>query len=69
MISFSIQFLSCLLDKMRLISLYDAQVRDNILFGSPFDPVRYEKAIDVSELQHDLELLPVSIYRKLYDSI
>ncbi|KAK4259954.1 hypothetical protein QN277_006228 [Acacia crassicarpa] len=38
--------------------IFNATVRDNILFGSRFDPVRYEKAIDVSELQHDLELLP-----------
>ncbi|XP_054779362.1 ABC transporter C family member 2-like isoform X2 [Prosopis cineraria] len=38
--------------------IFNATVRDNILFGSPFDPVRYEKAIDVTELQHDLELLP-----------
>ncbi|XP_028799317.1 ABC transporter C family member 2 [Neltuma alba] len=38
--------------------IFNATVRDNILFGSHFDPVRYEKAIDVSELQHDLELLP-----------
>lgn len=38
------------------------QVRDNVLFGSVFDPIRYERAIDVTELQHDLELLPVSIY-------
>ncbi|KAG6755110.1 hypothetical protein POTOM_040924 [Populus tomentosa] len=34
------------------------EVRDNILFGSPFDPARYEKAIDVTALQHDLDLLP-----------
>jgi len=36
------------------------QVRDNILFGSPFQPPRYEKAIDVTSLRHDLDLLPVS---------
>ncbi|OEL34907.1 ABC transporter C family member 2 [Dichanthelium oligosanthes] len=34
------------------------QVRDNILFGSPFQPPRYEKAIDVTSLRHDLDLLP-----------
>ncbi|KAF7840257.1 ABC transporter C family member 2-like [Senna tora] len=38
--------------------IFNATVRDNILFGSLFDPVRYEKAIDVNELRHDLELLP-----------
>ncbi|OMO92328.1 hypothetical protein COLO4_17672 [Corchorus olitorius] len=38
--------------------IFNATVRDNILFGSPFDSARYEKAIDVTALQHDLELLP-----------
>ncbi|KAI7751096.1 hypothetical protein M8C21_020501 [Ambrosia artemisiifolia] len=33
-------------------------VRDNILFGSTFDPAKYEKTLDVTALQHDLELLP-----------
>lgn len=37
------------------------QVRENILFGSTFEPARYEKAIDVTALQHDLDLLPVSL--------
>ncbi|KAJ6886454.1 hypothetical protein NC651_026975 [Populus alba x Populus x berolinensis] len=38
--------------------IFNATVRDNILFGSPFDSARYEKAIDVTALQHDLDLLP-----------
>ncbi|KAJ6886268.1 hypothetical protein NC651_026832 [Populus alba x Populus x berolinensis] len=38
--------------------IFNASVRDNILFGSPFDSARYEKAIDVTALQHDLDLLP-----------
>ncbi|XP_057430299.1 ABC transporter C family member 2-like [Lotus japonicus] len=38
--------------------IFNATVRDNVLFGSGFDPRRYEKAIDVTELLHDLELLP-----------
>ncbi|XP_039049118.1 ABC transporter C family member 2-like [Hibiscus syriacus] len=38
--------------------IFNATVRDNILFGSSFDSARYEKAIDVTSLQHDLELLP-----------
>eukprot|EP00262_Sarcandra_glabra_P011548 TRINITY_DN2799_c0_g1_i1.p1 TRINITY_DN2799_c0_g1~~TRINITY_DN2799_c0_g1_i1.p1 ORF type:complete len:1626 (+),score=287.39 TRINITY_DN2799_c0_g1_i1:361-5238(+) len=38
--------------------IFNATVRDNILFGSVFQPARYEKAIEVSALQHDLELLP-----------
>lgn len=35
------------------------QVRENILFGSTFEPERYWKAVDVTALRHDLELLPV----------
>ncbi|KAK6283230.1 hypothetical protein POUND7_017055 [Theobroma cacao] len=38
--------------------IFNATVRDNILFGSPFEAARYEKAIDITALQHDLELLP-----------
>ncbi|XP_019190633.1 PREDICTED: ABC transporter C family member 2-like isoform X2 [Ipomoea nil] len=38
--------------------IFNATVRENILFGSPFSPARYDKAIDVTALQHDLELLP-----------
>uniref|UniRef100_A0A5B6ZCK4 ABC-type xenobiotic transporter n=1 Tax=Davidia involucrata TaxID=16924 RepID=A0A5B6ZCK4_DAVIN len=38
--------------------IFNATVRENILFGSVFEPVRYEKAIEVTALQHDLDLLP-----------
>ncbi|KAJ7969063.1 ABC transporter C family member 2-like [Quillaja saponaria] len=38
--------------------IFNATVRDNILFGSVFDYLRYEKAIDVTALQHDLDSLP-----------
>ncbi|KAG8365655.1 hypothetical protein BUALT_Bualt18G0128600 [Buddleja alternifolia] len=38
--------------------IFNATVRDNILFGSPFEPAKYAKAIDVTSLQHDLEVLP-----------
>ncbi|KAK7331399.1 hypothetical protein VNO77_25623 [Canavalia gladiata] len=38
--------------------IFNATVRDNVLFGSVFDPTRYQRAIAVTELQHDLELLP-----------
>ncbi|KAK1281545.1 ABC transporter C family member 2 [Acorus calamus] len=38
--------------------IFNATVRDNILFGSAFQQARYEKAIEVTELRHDLELLP-----------
>ncbi|KAL9224406.1 hypothetical protein vseg_000440 [Gypsophila vaccaria] len=38
--------------------IFNATVRDNILFGAPFNSARYERAIDVAALRHDLELLP-----------
>ncbi|KAH7839010.1 hypothetical protein Vadar_033687 [Vaccinium darrowii] len=38
--------------------IFNATVQENILFGSNFDPSRYSKAIDVTALQHDLNLLP-----------
>ncbi|RXH98903.1 hypothetical protein DVH24_011228 [Malus domestica] len=38
--------------------IFNATVRDNILFGSYFDSRRYEKAIDVTALRQDLDLLP-----------
>lgn len=38
--------------------IFNATVRENILFGSNFEPTRYWKAIDVTALDHDLELLP-----------
>ncbi|KAG1338494.1 ABC transporter C family member 2 [Cocos nucifera] len=38
--------------------IFNATVRDNILFGSPFQPSRYERAIEVTALQHDIDLLP-----------
>uniref|UniRef100_A0A803QEB7 ABC-type xenobiotic transporter n=1 Tax=Cannabis sativa TaxID=3483 RepID=A0A803QEB7_CANSA len=38
--------------------IFNATVRENILFGSEFEPARYWKAIDVTELHHDLDILP-----------
>ncbi|XP_068657301.1 ABC transporter C family member 2-like [Aristolochia californica] len=38
--------------------IFNATVRDNILFGSVFDSSRYKRAIDVTALEHDLEILP-----------
>ncbi|KAM7258623.1 hypothetical protein ACFE04_014364 [Oxalis oulophora] len=38
--------------------IFNATVRDNILFGSPFEPNRYETAIDKTSLRHDLDLFP-----------
>ncbi|KAL5577348.1 hypothetical protein UlMin_019047 [Ulmus minor] len=38
--------------------IFNATVRENILFGSKFDAAQYLKAIDVTELRHDLDLLP-----------
>ncbi|KAL8468613.1 hypothetical protein ACS0TY_031708 [Phlomoides rotata] len=37
--------------------IFNATVRENILFGSTFEPARYWKAVDVTALRHDLELL------------
>ncbi|KAM6551932.1 hypothetical protein CsatB_001740 [Cannabis sativa] len=38
--------------------IFNATVRENILFGSEFESTRYWKAIDVTELHHDLDILP-----------
>ncbi|CAL0302522.1 unnamed protein product [Lupinus luteus] len=38
--------------------IYNATVRENILFGSDFEYERYWKAIDATALEHDLNLLP-----------
>ncbi|CAK7350707.1 unnamed protein product [Dovyalis caffra] len=38
--------------------IFNATVRDNILFGSEYEPSRYWKAVDVTALEHDLDLLP-----------
>ncbi|XP_059668420.1 ABC transporter C family member 12-like [Cornus florida] len=38
--------------------IFNATVRENILFGSKFDTAKYWKAIDVTALQHDLDFLP-----------
>ncbi|CAK9142859.1 unnamed protein product [Ilex paraguariensis] len=38
--------------------IFNATVRENILFGSNFEREGYWKTIDVTALQHDLDLLP-----------
>ncbi|KAI6703375.1 hypothetical protein NL676_012511 [Syzygium grande] len=38
--------------------LCSSSVRDNILFGSEFEQERYWRAVSVTELEHDLDLLP-----------
>ncbi|WJX30575.1 Multidrug resistance-associated protein 9 [Trifolium repens] len=38
--------------------IYNATLRENILFGSKFDHGRYWKSIDVTSLGHDLNFLP-----------
>ncbi|KAI6703371.1 hypothetical protein NL676_012507 [Syzygium grande] len=38
--------------------IFNATVRDNILFGSKFEAERYWKAVSVTQLEHDLDLLP-----------
>jgi ABC-type bacteriocin/lantibiotic exporter with double-glycine peptidase domain len=36
----------------------NATLRDNILFGAPFDPEKYNHVIKVCELIPDIEMLP-----------
>ncbi|KAK9267442.1 hypothetical protein L1049_009868 [Liquidambar formosana] len=38
--------------------IFNATVRENILFGSNFEPARYWKSVDVTALQRDIDLLP-----------
>ncbi|CAI5503205.1 unnamed protein product, partial [Closterium sp. Naga37s-1] len=38
--------------------IFNATVRENILFGLPYERQRYERAVRVSALERDLELLP-----------
>ena len=38
--------------------IQNAKLKDNILFGSPDDPARYEAAIDDCALAADLDILP-----------
>jgi ABC-type multidrug transport system fused ATPase/permease subunit len=38
--------------------IYNATVRDNILFGLPYDEERYERAINAASLGPDLAQLP-----------
>jgi ABC-type multidrug transport system fused ATPase/permease subunit len=35
--------------------IFNATVRENVLFGQPFDKVRYDKVLDVCQLRPDLE--------------
>ena len=37
--------------------ILNTSVRDNILFGSPFDEERYHHVLEVCQLTHDLEML------------
>jgi len=38
--------------------IFSGTVRDNILFGEPFDPKRYEKALEACDLTKDLQRFP-----------
>ncbi len=38
--------------------IYNATIRDNILFGQPYDAERYSRAIQSSSLVHDLQQFP-----------
>ncbi|KAH6558767.1 hypothetical protein KP509_1Z046600 [Ceratopteris richardii] len=52
----------CVRGKVAYVSqvswIFNGTVRNNILFGLAYDPVRYKMAIHVSCLDRDLELLP-----------
>lgn len=37
--------------------IQNATVRNNVLFGKPFDPTKYDKVIDACALKPDLEIL------------
>ncbi|KER18213.1 hypothetical protein T265_16217, partial [Opisthorchis viverrini] len=38
--------------------IFNATLRDNILFHKPYNPVRYAKVIQACSLVPDLEILP-----------
>jgi len=38
--------------------IQNATLRENILFGQPFDPSKYDKVVDSCALKPDLEILP-----------
>eukprot|EP00835_Amoeboradix_gromovi_P004157 NODE_308_length_11287_cov_0.209778.p1 type:complete len:1191 gc:universal NODE_308_length_11287_cov_0.209778:1986-5558(+) len=38
--------------------IQNGTLKDNVLFGLPFDKQRYQDAITLSQLSHDLEILP-----------
>lgn len=38
--------------------ILNATIRDNILFGKPYDAARYQTVLEVCELRHDLQLMP-----------
>ena len=38
--------------------IQNANVRDNILFGSEFDPRKYARVVKSCQLTHDLSILP-----------
>ncbi|KAJ0791413.1 putative ABC-type xenobiotic transporter [Helianthus annuus] len=45
--------------------IFNATVRENILFGSKFEASRYWKTVEVTALQHDLDILPVKCPKKI----
>ena len=38
--------------------IQNATVKDNILFGKPYDEVAYKRTLSVCALEQDLEILP-----------
>ena len=38
--------------------IYNATVRENILFGQPYDEAKYQRALEAASLGPDLAILP-----------
>ena len=38
--------------------IYNATVRENILFGQPYEEIKYKAALDAASLAPDLAILP-----------
>lgn len=47
--------------------LFHDTVRNNILFGLPFDKVRYERALRVSSMERDMSILPKGDLTEIYE--
>ena len=41
--------------------IYNATVRENILFGQPYDEAKYQRALEAASLGPDLAILPGAV--------